>query len=183
MRDSDAHRLAGVPVRGQGRAARFVVGPWVAVPADGWFGEETAQMPVPVSTSASGTPVRGVKRASSTGRTAVRTSRPQRVRVRPVGCIPALITASMAHRESKRCAKFFVTQCVRSAMTCRNFAWSNSELASKRTGTASNMTTCIGLTSGPRPLQIICVERTTDANVRAQSPGHEPDRPARAVCA
>ena len=89
----------------------------------------------------------------------------------------------MAHRESKRCAKFFVTQCVRSAMTCRNFAWSNSELASKRTGTASNMTTCIGLTSGPRPLQIICVERTTDADVRAQSPGHEPDRPARAVCA
>jgi hypothetical protein len=39
------------------------------------------------------------------------------------------------------------------------------------------MATCCDLTKGPRPLQIICVERTTDADVRAQSPGHEPDRP------
>ena len=53
-----------------------------------------------------------------------------------------------------------------------------------RTGTVFNMATCDGLTLGPRPLQIICVERTADDDVVAQSQYvGEPDRPpARAGC-
>jgi hypothetical protein len=70
-------------------------------------------------------------------------------------------------------------------MTFENFGSSNSRLALKRTGTVFNMATCDGLTLGPRPLQIICVERTADDDVERAEPirgrARPTDRPRR-VC-
>jgi hypothetical protein len=79
---------------------------------------------------------------------------------------------------SKRVRKFVTTQCAGPAMTFENFGASNSGLALNRSGTVFNMATCDGLTLGPRPLQIICVERTADDDVVAQSQYvRETDRP------
>ena len=84
---------------------------------------------------------------------------------------------------SKRVHKFVTTQCAGPAMTFENFGSSNSGLALKRTGTVFNMATCDGLTLGPRPLQIICVERTADDDVERAEPIRGRARPtARAVC-
>ena len=178
-------RLAGACARA-GRAQScfgFVVGHWAAVHADGWFDEQTQVVPVPFSASAFGTPSIGAKRSFSTGRTAPRTSDPQMVR--EVGGSSALRMASIAHMVSKRVRKFVTTQCAGSAMALENFGASNSGLALNRTGTVFNMATCGGLTLGPRPLQIICVERTADDDVERAEPirarAQPTDRPRR-VC-
>jgi hypothetical protein len=62
-------------------------------------------------------------------------------------------------------------------MTFENFGSSNSGLALKRSGTVFNMATCDGLTLGPRPLQIICVERTADDDVERAEPIRARARP------
>jgi hypothetical protein len=150
VRDPDAHASGRGGLCHGARAGRaawrgFVAGHWVAVPADEWCGETTAPMPVPFSTSASGTPTRGAKRAASTGPMAPRTSGPQTVMVRPVAGRPALMTLSMSHRAPTRVAKFLGTQFVWSAMAFLNFGWSNSVLSKSRIGTASTVPTCFGL--------------------------------------
>ena len=178
MRDSDAHASGRGACARAGRAQSrfgFVVGHWAAVHADGWFDEQTEVVPVPFSASAFGTPSIGAKRSFSTGRTAPRTSDPQMVR--EVGGSSVLRMASIAHMVSKRVHKFVTTQCAGPAMTFENFGSSNSGLALKRSGTVFNMATCDGLTLGPRPLQIICVERTADDDVERAEPIRARARP------
>jgi hypothetical protein len=68
-------------------------------------------------------------------------------------------------------------------MAFLNFGLSNSGLSSNMIGTASTVPTFFGLTEGPRPGHITCVERATDDDVRARrAPGTNPTTRGVCVC-